>query len=415
MKIVVKKFGGSSLSTQGQRLKAVQHVEFQLAQGYSVVVVVSAMGRKGDPYATDSLLALVDENGRNLGAREKDLLLSCGEIISAAVMASLLTSRGHQVTVLTGGQAGIYTDQQFGDAQIIRVEPARVLHALEEGKLVIVPGFQGRSLDGEITTLGRGGSDTSAVALGAALHAEWVDIYTDVEGIMTADPRLVAEARLLDHVTYAEMANLAYQGAKVIHPRAVEIARQAGLPVRVKANGSDHPGTLISHLPANAPRAIRDQPVMGIAHVPALTQIKVNADRYSYQQQYDLQLKVFQAMAEHRISVDFINVSPNQIAYTVSDRQAQEAVDLIRQMGYDLDVTSHCAKVSAVGAGMAGRPGVMAAIVEALTSEGIQILQSADSHATIWILVKEKDMIRAVRALHRKFGLDANAKEEKRR
>lgn len=415
MRIVVKKFGGSSLSSQEQQLKAVRHIESQLAQGYSVVVVVSAMGRKGDPYATDSLLALIDENGRNLGAREKDLLLSCGEIISAAVMASLLTSRGHQVTVLTGGQAGIYTDQQFGEAQIIRVEPDRVLHALKEGKLVIVPGFQGRSLDGEITTLGRGGSDTSAVALGAALHAEWVDIYTDVEGIMTADPRLVAEAQLLEHVTYAEMANLAYQGAKVIHPRAVEMARQAGLPVRVKATGSDHPGTLISHLPANDPRAIRDQPIMGIAHVPALTQIKVYADGYSYQQEYNLQLKVFQAMAEHRISVDFINVSPRQIAYTVSDRQAQEAVDLIRQMGYDLDVTSHCAKVSAVGAGMAGRHGVMAAIVEALTSEGIQILQSADSHATIWILVKEKDMIRAVRALHRKFRLDANAKEEKRR
>lgn len=415
MRIVVKKFGGSSLSSQEQQLKAVRHIESQLAQGYSVVVVVSAMGRKGDPYATDSLLALIDENGRNLGAREKDLLLSCGEIISAAVMASLLTSRGHQVTVLTGGQAGIYTDQQFGEAQIIRVEPDRVLHALKEGKLVIVPGFQGRSLDGEITTLGRGGSDTSAVALGAALHAEWVDIYTDVEGIMTADPRLVAEAQLLEHVTYAEMANLAYQGAKVIHPRAVEMARQAGLPVRVKATGSDHPGTLISHLPANDPRAIRDQPIMGIAHVPALTQIKVYADGDSYQQEYNLQLKVFQAMAEHRISVDFINVSPRQIAYTVSDRQAQEAVDLIHQMGYDLDVTSHCAKVSAVGAGMAGRPGVMAAIVEALTTEEIQILQSADSHATIWVLVKEKDMIRAVRALHRKFRLDANAKEEKRR
>ncbi len=414
MRIVIKKFGGSSLASPERRLEAVRHIEAQLAQGYSVVIVVSAMGRKGDPYATDSLLTLIEENGKNLGARETDLLLSCGEIISAAVIATLLTSRGHQVTVLTGGQAGIYTDQQFGQAQIIRVEPDRILHALQEGKLVVVPGFQGRSLDGEITTLGRGGSDTSAVALGVALHAEWVDIYTDVKGIMTADPRIVREAQPLDVVTYTEMANLACQGAKVIHPRAVEIAMHAGLPVRVKATGSDHSGTLITHLPANDPRAVRERLITGIAHVAGLTQIKVYADGLSYFQQYQMQLQVFKAMADHRISVDFINVSPNQIVFTVSDQQAQQAVDLIRQLGYDLDVTPLCAKVSAVGAGMAGQPGVMATIVEALTSEEIQILQSADSHTTIWVLVKKKDMIRAVRALHRKFGLDANAKEEKR-
>lgn len=411
MRIVVQKFGGSSLASAQGRLHAARHIEEQLAQGVHVVAVVSAMGRKGDPYATDSLLALAAEYGTSIGDRELDLLMSCGEIISAVVLAALMSSRGHRTTVLTGGQAGIYTDRQFGQAHIVRVEPKRIFHELQSGQLVIVAGFQGKTWDGEITTLGRGGSDTSAVALGVALEAERVEIFTDVEGVMTADPRLVADARLLDVVTYGEMANLANHGAKVIHPRAVEIAMQARMPVRVRATGSAHPGTLITH--PDHPWVIRDQPVTGIAHMPGLTQIKVSGDGLTYKEQHQMHYRVFKQMAENRISVDFINVSPNRIVYTVSDEKAPVVVELIRQLGYQFEMTPHCAKVAAVGAGMTGRPGVMAAIVEALTSEEIQILQTADSYTTIWILVKETDMIRAVQALHRKFCLNANAKEEK--
>jgi len=411
MRIVVQKFGGTSLATQEKRLAAARHIEEQLAQGFCAVVVVSAMGRKGDPYATDTLLSLAD--GLSLGTREMDLLLSCGEIISAVVMAALMTSRGHRAIVLTGGQAGIYTDRQFGQAQIVRVEPDRILRELDAGHLVIVPGFQGKTWDGEITTLGRGGSDTSAVALGVALGAEWVDIFTDVDGIMSADPRLVAEARLLDVVTYEEMAALSRHGAKVIHPQAVEMAMQGGIPVRVRATGSSHLGTLITHPGDKDPWTHHNRPVTGIAHQPGLTQIKVSGDGLTYAQQHQMHVQVFKAMADNRISVDFINVSPNRIVYTVASDKAKQAVELIRRLGYDVELTPGCAKVSAVGSGMTGRPGVMAAIVEALTAEEIQILQTADSYTTIWLLVKETDMTRAVRALHRKFRLNANAKEEK--
>lgn len=415
MRIVVQKFGGTSLSSAERRLAAVRHIEERLAEGFQVVVVVSAMGRKGDPYATDTLLSLTEEYGFTVGIREVDLLLACGEIISAVVMAALLASRGHRTTVLTGPQAGIWTDRQFGQAQIIRVEPDRIIRDLHAGHVVIVPGFQGKTWDGEITTLGRGGSDTSAVALGVALGAERVEIFTDVDGVMSADPRLVAEARLLEVVTYEEMAALSRHGAKVIHPQAVELAMHGGIPVRVRATGSSHPGTLITRPDSTRWWNRSDRPVTGIAHQPGLTQIKVSGDGLPYDRRYHMHVQVFKAMADHRISVDFINVNPNRIVYTVAADKATLAVELVRKLGYDVEMTPGCAKVSVVGSGMTGRPGVMAAIVEALTAEEIQILQTADSYTTIWLLVKETDMIRAVRALHRKFRLNADAKEEEER
>lgn len=248
MKILVQKFGGTSVAKPEQRERVVHHVRKALAGGYRVVVVVSAMGRKGEPYATDTLLELPKQYGNQIAPREKDLLMSCGEIISATTLSTLFHQREIDNVVLTGGQAGIITNNQHTNAQIVTVNPKRVLRELEKGKVVIVTGFQGSTTDGEMTTLGRGGSDTTATALGGALRAECVDIFTDVEGIMTADPRIVKDATQLDKVTYTEICNLAFQGAKVIHPRAVEIAMQTNVPIRVRATMSDHPGTLVTHM-----------------------------------------------------------------------------------------------------------------------------------------------------------------------
>lgn len=384
-------------------MRAIYHIEKAIDEGFSLVVVVSAMGRKGDPYATDTLLQLIRNNGNQLPSREMDMLMHTGEIISATVMCSMLNAHGVQAKILTGGQANIITSDDFTNAQITTIDPVRILQELEENQVVIVPGFQGRTADWEITTLGRGGSDTTATALGVALQAEMVDIFTDVEGIMTADPRIVEEAQPLSTVTYTEICNMAHLGAKVIHPRAVEIAMQANVPIRVRSTFSDDPGTLVTTMLeiGRLGYTVHDRVVMGIAHVPNITQIKVA----NKEGQYDTQLQVFKTMATNSISVDFINVNPLGVAYTVHDELGEKAARLLTQMGYEPQLLPHCAKVSVIGAGMTGVPGVMAQIVEALTNEDIQILQSADSHTTIWVLVHESDMVRAVRALHQQFHL----------
>lgn len=403
MRIIVQKFGGTSVATPEQRQRVLHHIRKALAEEYHLVVVVSAMGRKGDPYATDTLLSISKQYGDVITPREKDLLMSCGEIISAATISSLLTKHEIQNCVLTGGQAGIITNNNHNNAQIITVNPKRIKHELEKGNVVIVAGFQGQTTDGEITTLGRGGSDTTATALGAALHAEYVDIFTDVEGIMTADPRIVEDAAQLEQVTYTEMCNLAFQGAKVIHPRAVEIAMQTQTPIRVRSTMSDHPGTLVTHMTEIERLAsdVRETTIIGITQMPNVTQIKIRLS----QGQYDWQVSVFKAMADHGISVDFISVNPCEIAYTVYDDLADRAAAIIRELGLTPELSRGCAKVSVVGAGIAGVPGIMAKISEALTEEDVQILQSADSHTTIWVLVHGDDMVKAIQALHRKFNL----------
>ncbi|UUZ95678.1 aspartate kinase [Paenibacillus sp. P25] len=404
MKILVQKFGGTSLSTAEARAHVIEHIQDALEENYKTVVVVSAMGRKGEPYATDTLLDWIVQNGNRLPAREKDLLLSCGELISAATLCSLLNSHGIRSTVLTGAQAGIRTNEEYGNAQIVSIRPNRILELLEQDYVVIVAGFQGETAEGDVTTLGRGGSDTSATALGVALKAEIIDIFTDVNGILTADPRIVEDARPLSVVSYTEICNMAHHGAKVIHPRAVEVAMHAGVPVRVRSTFSKRPGTLVTHpdIIRGESGAVQDRFVTGIANFASITQIQV----LSKESHYDLQLNVFKAMAEQRISVDFINVNPSGVVYTVFDHEAERAEAILRQLGFEPQITPHCAKVSIIGGGMNGVPGIMARIVEALTEEDIQILQSADSNATIWVLVQGKDMARAVRALHRQFELN---------
>lgn len=398
MKIIVQKFGGTSVATREARIAAISHIETALKNDYRVVVVVSAMGRRGDPYATDTLLGVVDEDER-VAKRDLDILMSCGEAISAVVFASSLRSRGHEVTILNGHQAGIVTTHQYSDARIVDIHPARILDELERGRLVLVMGFQGATPEGDITTLGRGGSDTTACALGVALNAEMIDIFTDVEGIMTADPRIVSNATRLSQVSYAEICNLAYMGAKVIHPRAVKIAMQKNIPIRVRSTYSSDEGTLVtSAIAVMESHAVRDRYVTGVTQAPNVTQIHVMRDELPA-------ASVFRLMADHEISVDFISVSEHETKYTVQDKDAHRAHQLLLQEGAHPNVTPDCAKVSVVGAGIAGTPGIMATIVGALSSENIRILQTADSHTTIWCLVRRDQMESAVRCLHHAFHL----------
>ncbi|WP_018922499.1 aspartate kinase [Salsuginibacillus kocurii] len=404
MNVIVQKFGGTSVRNEETRSYAAARVKHAVEEGYKVVVVVSAMGRNGDPYATDTLLSLVGDHKSRVGKREKDLLTSCGEVISAVVFSEKLAELGLTAVAMTGSQAGFQTDEEFGEAKITEMSTGKVEQKLKEVDVVVVAGFQGQSPTGEITTLGRGGSDTSATALGAAMDASWVDIFTDVEGVMTADPRFVQKARPLKTVTYNEICNMAYQGAKVIHPRAVEIAMQAKVPIRIRSTRSESAGTLItsSAEEGSTVRDTEDRMVTGIAHMAKLTQIHVHAKTYDP----SLQSIVFKTMAEAGISVDFINISPSGVVYTVPDELKDEAIEKLEAKGYKIDVISGCAKVSAVGAGMTGLPGVASKITTALTEKEIPILQAADSHTTIWVLVEGIHMEQAINALHQIFGLD---------
>lgn len=402
MQIIVQKFGGTSVQSEESRKHVIKHIKNALMNEYKTVVVVSALGRKPDPYATDTLLSLVDYPANHNSSRELDLLMSCGEIISSVVLSNELQKNHVSAIALTGAQAGFITTDQFTKAKIKEVNPKRVVEELKTHDVVVVAGFQGQTEQGDITTIGRGGSDTTAAALGSALSAEKIEIFTDVNGIMTADPRVVKEARPLDVVTYNEISNLAYQGAKVVHPRAVEIAMQAKIPMQIRSTYSEEPGTLVTSRKALETGVdIPDRTITGIAHMTSLTQLKIQLKEEDYRHQSE----IFKAMADANISVDFINISPHNVMYTVPNTVTDKAVEILETLGYVPEITANCAKVSAVGAGMSGVPGVASKIVQALTQQGVEILQAADSHTTIWVLIKEKDLVTAVNALHDAFEL----------
>lgn len=404
MQFIVQKFGGTSLVTGELRDRVAAKAIAIKEEGCIPVLVVSAIGRSGDPFATDTLINFVRKSHAEASLREMDLLMSCGEIISGVMMAATLQKKGHPSVCLTGAQAGIITDHSFNDARILRVKPDNIIKHAKEGKIVIVTGFQGVTEEGEVTTLGRGGSDTTAAALGVALDAKYVDIYTDVEGIMTADPRIVKDARPREVVSYDEICQLAHEGAKVVHPRAVEIVMQKNIPLRVKCTFSDAPGTLVTSTGEVNKGAIditRDRTITGITQIPGLVQFKVDLDHGA--EGLKQKRRLFRGLALAGISLDFINVFPEMAVFTVKDDNCQKAAQVIDNTGFTTEITRNCAKVAAVGAGMTGVPGVMASVVEALTREDIQILQSSDSYTTIWVLVKGDDMEKAVRALYRQF------------
>lgn len=403
MKVLVQKFGGTSVADADVRQRAVEKVRDAVVEGYAVVVVVSAMGRSGDPYATDTLLGLLPEGSSPRG-QEVDLLLSCGEIISSVVFASELRRWGLDAAVLTGGQAGIITDSSHGEARVVRVVTAKLEGLLKEGLIPVVAGFQGASESGEVTTLGRGGSDTTAAALGAALRAARVDIYTDVSGIMTADPRLVPEAGILDRVDYSEVFQLAALGAKVIHPRAVEIARQARVPLRVLGIRGESGGTVIENLEELRDTWAHRRPeasIVGVSVQTGVVQLKIRTP-------YDTgegQRRLFREMAARGISVDLINVFPDFTAFLVQASDRASAEDALRQLEFEAEIRDDVAKVSAVGTAIHGLPGVMSVVVDALGECGIPILQSSDSHQSISCLVPKDRIADAATALHRAFGL----------
>ncbi len=405
MRVVVQKFGGTSVREAAQRRLVVDWVSTAIQNGFRPVVVVSAMGRRGDPYATDTLLGLLSALPHSPEV-ETDLLVSCGELISAVVMAGHLREHGLDPEVMTGGQAGILTDSRHGDAQIIKLEPDRLKASLESGRVPVVAGFQGVGDDGLVTTLGRGGSDTTAVALGAALGADVVEIFTDVDGIKTADPRIVPEARTIREMDYQEVFQLANLGARVIHPRAVELARQFSVPVRIRSTFSSAAGTLVGpgrRVLDSWGHRDPDHAVTGVTQLRDLIQFQVKrpetvGNRWVY--------RLFDLLGKRGVSVDLINLFTDHVFFCVAVPVRPIVEGALTELDFPYAVFDDRAKVSVVGSAIEGLPGVVGRVMEALAREGIDVLQSADSHATITLLLEKKDMEPAVRALHQQFGLD---------
>lgn len=406
MKIVVQKFGGTSVESDEARIAVKNKIQKVIRKGYSPVVVVSAMGRKGAPYATDTLVDMLKQVNPAVNPREMDMLMCCGEIISACVMAATLQKFGINAVALTGGQAGIITDSQYGTARIKNISNAHIIRLLKLGIIPIVCGFQGETEKyHKFTTLGRGGSDTTAAALGAALQAHCVVIYKDVEGIMTADPNIVREANILKQISYAEVCQMAYNGAKVIHPRAVEIAMNGNIPIYVKSTFSDAPGTLITYeregQSKGAEIAINESIASGVANRGDLAQFHIDLNPKDAGAGRNL----FVDLADAGISVGCLNLSENEAMFAVFSPDVEHTRKVLEETGYKYELHEKCGKVTVVGSAMRRMPGVMATFVAALAAKHITILQTMDSDTTISAIVKEECMGDAVNALHQAFKL----------
>lgn len=398
MDIIVQKFGGTSVSTEERRKQVIKKISKAIESGLKPVVVVSAMGRAGEPYATDTLLSLVDDNFKENNKAAQDLLMCCGEIISSVVMCNDLYKHGITAVPLTGGQAGIITNSNFTDAQSIKVDTTNIMKIVESGKVPVITGFQGVTENGFFTTLGRGGSDTSACILGVALKAKEIAIYTDVDGIMTADPRVVEDASLINEMTYNEVFQLADHGAKVIHPKAVEIAKRANVPLIIKNTMSECKGTVIKSNVSEEEKRL----ISGITHLNNRIQVRVRLSENRDSKSYRSLLKL---LAKNHISLDLINIFPEHQMFTIDASEKEKLNEIMNKAGIKYSIIEGCSTIAIVGAGMNGVPGVMASIINTLTSNEIEVLQTTDSNMTIWCLIYTSKVKEAIRLLHKEFNL----------
>lgn len=398
MEIIVQKFGGTSVSTEERRKQLASKVKTVIDKGMKPVVVVSAMGRIGDAYATDTLLSLVGNKFMRDNKNAQDLLMCCGEIISAVVVCNTLYNFGIKAIPLTGGQAGILTDDNFTNANYINTDPSNVLKVINDGMVPVITGFQGVTKDGFFTTLGRGGSDTSACILGVALKAKEIEIYTDVDGIMTADPRLVEDVSLIDEVTYNEVYQLADQGAKVIHPKAVDLAKKANIPLLIKNTMSDSKGTLIIKEVSDENKRF----ITGITHLDNRIQVIV---RLSENPNHAAYRSLLDSIAKNNISLDLINIFPAHQIFTINADEKEKLNQVLTKANINFKTIDGCSTIAIVGSGMTGVPGVMAKIINTLTENNIEVLQTTDSNITIWCLIYTSKLSQAVNLLHEKFGL----------
>ncbi len=402
MALIVQKYGGSSLADSVCIKRVANNIKAYSDQGNQMVIVVSAMGD-----FTDDLINLAKELNDSPSPREMDMLLSTGEQVSIALLSISLDSFGKAVISLTGPQVGILTTKIHSKARIKEINTDRIKKELEENKIVIVAGFQGKTEDNEITTLGRGGSDTTAVALAASLKADLCEIYTDVTGVFTADPRIVSDAKKMDYISYDEMLELASLGARVLHVRSVELAKLYNVPICVKSSYINEEGTLV----VSRDSLEKDVAVTGVAHDFNVAKISI----FDVPDQPGIASKIFTKLAKEYINVDMIVQSSmrdkiNDISLTVPEEEMEKAVRTIKSVSKEFeDVTiaadNDVAKVSIVGAGMISSPGVAAKMFHVLAENDINIDMISTSEIKVSCIVKRANVIKAVQVLHDAFDL----------
>jgi aspartate kinase len=395
--VAVLKFGGTSVATRERREVALRRVADARDAGFAAVAVVSAMGRPPDPYATDTLLGLLQNR---IGTPQSDLVLAAGELICAGVFADELNAAGIPAVALSGAQAGILTDDRFGDARILGVEPQPLLDAIERGEVPVVAGYQGATASGATTTLGRGGTDLSAIALGHALGAERIDIYTDVSGAMTADPRRLPAARTIERASLDEMTELAAHGAKVMHHKAAEFARRTGTRYAIKGVDTDR-GTVVDE------NAFHERPVTGVTCSGRLTWVRIiRGDVESPSRRMQTELEMFVRLADADISIDQVSINQAGVAFVVDGDRGVELRRMLGDLNLAVRVREACSKLSVVGNGMRGTPGVVRDVVEALSRANVEIIHFTDSNVTISVLIPAADATIAESAIHKQFRLD---------
>ncbi|MFG2228081.1 aspartate kinase [Streptomyces sp. NPDC050161] len=414
MGLVVQKYGGSSVADAEGIKRVAKRVVEAKKNGNQVVVVVSAMGD-----TTDELIDLAQEVSPIPSGREFDMLLTAGERISMALLAMAIKNLGHEAQSFTGSQAGVITDSVHNKARIIDVTPGRIKTSVDEGNIAIVAGFQGVSQDKkDITTLGRGGSDTTAVALAAALDADVCEIYTDVDGVFTADPRVVKKARKIDWISFEDMLELASSGSKVLLHRCVEYARRYNIPIHVRSSFSGLKGTWVSNEP-QGDLPMEQAIISGVAHDTSEAKVTV----VGVPDKPGEAARIFRAIADSEVNIDMVvqNVSAastglTDISFTLPKAEGRKAVAALEKtraaVGFDsLRYDDQIAKISLVGAGMKTNPGVTATFFEALSNAGVNIELISTSEIRISVVTRADDVNEAVRAVHTAFGLDTDSDE----
>ncbi len=406
MALIVQKYGGTSVADPDRINAVADNVAFTKKRGNDVIVVVSAMGK-----ATDNLIALADSVSRTQPGREMDMLLTTGERVTAALMTMALFDRGIEAISFTGSQVGIITDTAHRKAKIIEVKGDRVRQSLREGKVCVIAGFQGVSTDKEVTTMGRGASDLTASALAQAMSADACEIYTDVTGVFTADPRIVPQARKLAKVHFDEMLEMAGAGSKVLALRSVEFARNHDVPLHVRSAFTWEPGTWVT----NEEASVEDPIISGV--VTDMSEAKVTV--FGVPDRPGISAALFEPLADANVNVDMIvqNTSTQgttDISFTMPMADMGEAEQIVSRVAAEIGATgvSHdndIAKVSLVGAGMKSAPGIAARMFRVLADEGVNIEMISTSTIRVSVVCSAGDMERAARALHTAFGLDSGA------
>lgn len=395
MGFILQKFGGTSVQTKNSRLSCINKIKKCIDDGNKLIIVISAIGRKNDPYSTDGLLSLVSENFKKNNLLYLDKLVSCGEIISSIVFSSELQANNINAIPLIGQDIGILTDNNFGNAKILNIDTSNIEDLLSRNIIPIIAGFQGVTSKGDITTLGRGGSDISAVKLASALKCDKVEFYKDVDGLMTADPKIVFNAKSIDQISYEELFELSVDGSNIIHPEAVKNAMEDNIPIVIKNTFNNFEGTTINNSLCDDGYFFR-----GMTYLKDCVQIKIFKNDNIENENY---YKVFQKISIMNVNIDFINIFVDHKVFTIHKNHFDIIKRILKDYNLKYKIFSECSKISIVKSNLKNISITMAKLVELLHKQNIEVLQTNHSKMSIWLLVENQKLEESLNIIHDNF------------